>query len=305
MRTRRIMQMVSNLISAQSSEPNVEDSTPLRAALQRITLESPDPTALAGFYKRALGFSFEPQDGGLVGSARERRLTLLQGELGRLSSVCYRVEAEEELDRLIHRLEIAKVGMVRTESDEFARAVRFSDPDGNSLVFVAGPLAPAAMAPEAPHGIRAARLQHLVLASSGATQLIEFYRQIVGFKISDVVLDEEGVVRTAFLNSGHEHHSLAVFAASRSRLDHFCFEAGDWGLIRDWADHFSAERISVQWGPGRHGPGNNLFVFIHDLDGNWVEVSAELEHVAPDRPAGTWRHEERTLNVWGAGLLRS
>jgi len=35
----------------------------------------------------------------------------------------------------------------------------------------------------------------------------------------------------------------------------------------------------VKWGPGRHGPGNNLFVFIHDLDGNWVEVSAELEHV--------------------------
>ena len=61
----------------------------------------------------------------------------------------------------------------------------------------------------------------------------------------------------------------------------------------------------MKWGPGRHGPGNNLFLFVHDPDGNWVELSAELEVVAPDRPTGTWPHEERTLNSWGSAPLRS
>jgi catechol-2,3-dioxygenase len=76
-------------------------------------------------------------------------------------------------------------------------------------------------------------------------------------------------------------------------------------VIRDWADHFAQARIPIRWGPGRHGPGNNLFIFIHDPDGNWVELSAELEQVQPDRPVGEWPHEERTLNLWGQGLLRS
>ncbi|MBU6206740.1 MAG: hypothetical protein KGQ42_03550 [Alphaproteobacteria bacterium] len=50
---------------------------------------------------------------------------------------------------------------------------------------------------------------------------------------------------------------------------------------------------------------NNLFVFIHDPDGNWVELSAELAQVAADKPAGEWPHEVRTLNFWGQGMLRS
>lgn len=56
---------------------------------------------------------------------------------------------------------------------------------------------------------------------------------------------------------------------------------------------------------GCDGPGQNLFMFIHDADGNWVELSAELEIVAEDRPVGAWTHERRTLNSWGQGLLRS
>jgi catechol 2,3-dioxygenase len=60
----------------------------------------------------------------------------------------------------------------------------------------------------------------------------------------------------------------------------------------------------LMWGPGRHGPGNNLFIFIEDPDGNWIEVSAELE-VVHDRPAVDWPHERRTLNLWGPAILRS
>jgi len=46
-------------------------------------------------------------------------------------------------------------------------------------------------------------------------------------------------------------------------------------------------RLPLEWGPGRHGPGNNLFVFVHDPEGNWIEISAELEQVTPDRPVGS------------------
>jgi hypothetical protein len=57
------------------------------------------------------------------------------------------------------------------------------------------------------------------------------------------------------------------------------------------------------WGPGRHGPGNNLFVFIEDPDGNWIEISAELE-VIYGRPAKEWPHAPYTLNQWGTAIMR-
>jgi catechol-2,3-dioxygenase len=75
-------------------------------------------------------------------------------------------------------------------------------------------------------------------------------------------------------------------------------------FIRDWADRFAARGIPLMWGPGRHGPGNNLFIFIVDPDGNWIEMSTELE-VIDDRPVKKWPHTDRTLNLWGKGLLRA
>ena len=63
--------------------------------------------------------------------------------------------------------------------------------------------------------------------------------------------------------------------------------------------------IPIKWGPGRHGPGNNLFFMVNDPDGNWVELSAELELITPERQPGLWPHTERSLNLWGPGRLRS
>ena len=87
-------------------------------------------------------------------------------------------------------------------------------------------------------------------------------------------------------------------------MDHHSYEAGDWGYIRDWCDHFASHDIQLDWGPGRHGPGNNLFVFITDPDGNWIEVSAELE-VIYDRGVVDWPQHPRTLNKWGRAIMRS
>ena len=87
-------------------------------------------------------------------------------------------------------------------------------------------------------------------------------------------------------------------------MDHNCYESENWNDIRDWAGHFSKSRITLWWGPGRHGPGDNLFFMVSDPDGNSVELSAEIEIVGADREMGTWLHEERTLNYWGKGMLR-
>ena len=147
-------------------------------------------------------------------------------------------------------------------------------------------------------------LQHLTFKSQDVNKFINFYHHKLGFAISDRVVNTGDEVMTCFVRSTQEHHNLACFKSAITGIDHHSYEVGEWNLIRDWCDHFSNLGLKLFWGPGRHGPGNNLFVFIEDCDGNLIELSAELELIE-DREIVDWPHEPRTLNLWGEGLMRS
>ena len=95
------------------------------------------------------------------------------------------------------------------------------------------------------------------------------------------------------------------FRASRAAFDHFALETNGWNGLRDWADHFAGLRLPIWWGPGRHGPGNNLFLMIRDPDGNRIEISAELERMPAGIPHRVWPQEERKLNLWGSAWMRA
>lgn len=277
-------------------------TAPLEATLDHIALGSEDPRALAEFYHRAMGLKIRAEGDGAWGEARNRRIHFLPGKPRSLGYAAYRVATRAALEGLDARLEATGWPREASPSPRFADGICVRDPDGNRLVFG---LEPGATADAMPVSIAPARLQHIVIASREPDRIVAFFTDVLGFQLSDNVVDGEGEIRTSFLRCSEEHHSFAVFKAPENRLDHHCYEAVEWNAIRDWADHMAAERILLQWGPGRHGPGNNLFMFIHDLDGNWLEISAELEIVASDRPVGVWPHEERSLNLWGRGLLRS
>jgi catechol 2,3-dioxygenase-like lactoylglutathione lyase family enzyme len=275
----------------------------LHATLYELGLNSAEPEQLAAFYSKTLGYRFETSVEGLLGTALERRLTLKRGAAKTLAYAAYAVPDLDELDALKRRLDRAGVASSRVDKAGFEpKALTFSDPDGNSFLFG---VASARAAAGDTISKRPARIQHVVFASTNVERLLSFLVDVVGFTLSDRVVDEQGGLRTAFVRCSRDHHSVAIFAAKENRLDHHCYEAGDWNLIRDWADHFAKLRVPLKWGPGRHGPGDNLFLFIHDPEGNWVEISAELEQVAENRPVGVWPHEEYTLNTWGTGLLRS
>jgi catechol 2,3-dioxygenase len=275
----------------------------LQASLHHIGLRSQDPQRLADFYERVMSLRLRSAANGILGEAKDRRLYFVHGPAGGLAFAAYAVADGRTLDELAGRLRERNHPFERLPADELFEegTVAVNDPDGNTLHF--GLERPSEQT--GPDGELPARLQHTVVASRAAARLAEFYQETLGFALSDKVVDEVGGLRTAFLRCSPEHHSFAVFQASENRLDHHCYETADWWQIRNWGDWFSSKQVRVEWGPGRHGPGNNLFLFVHDIDGNWLEISAELEVVATSKPAGEWLHEERTLNLWGAAPLRS
>ncbi len=277
------------------------------ARLDHIQILSPAPERLAHFYQDVMGMAAEQIAAEVWLCQGSQRRLLIGKKLSRvLGFGAFGCTNSDDLSLLRARLLAQGVSLDPSPSPLFAdNAFSFSDPDGNCIVF--GVARHSKPNDDAAKGILLpARLQHLTVGSRNAEALVHFYRDTIGLVISDMMRDETEVsacwLRTP---DDAEHHSFAIFRTEMNELDHYSYELDDWAGIRDWADHFAKKGFKLFWGPGRHGPGNNLFIFVLDPDGNKIELSAELETMDKGRPAGSWRHEPDTLNLWGPSFMRS
>lgn len=273
------------------------------ARLDHFCMCSPDPEALARFYGRALDMVVERRTNGYVAFGPQRKIEFVSGAKKNAAYSAYSFPDVSSLEALRAHLLAQGVILSASPSPFFGdESFAVTDPDGHVVVFG---VATEIFTFVGQSKRKIARLQHFVTASPHIERLLDFYSKVFDFRVSDEVKDDAGKLRAVFLRTDSEHHSRAIFYAHEIRLDHHCYEVEDWSSIRDWGDSMGEQRIDLKWGPGRHGPGHNLFFMIHDPDGNWIEISTELDIVPDGAPIGLWPHEERTLNTWGQAFLRS
>jgi catechol 2,3-dioxygenase len=271
------------------------------AYLHHLHLHSPDPDRLAAFYASAMDMTatVTGADSWSV-SGPSRRLLISRGPAKRLAHAAFAVRDAEGLSGLRAHAQANGLEPKAAECPMFAPgAFSIVDPDENLILFGLAKHA----ASEQDRRLRAP-LQHLTLATRDVKAIENFYAGKLGFGVSDRVVRENGEVTTSFMRGNHEHHNLACFYQDRQGIDHHSYEAGEWDTLRDWCDWLAEKGLQLMWGPGRHGPGNNLFIFVADPDENWIEISAEIE-VIHDREVKHWPHAERTLNLWGCAIMRS
>jgi catechol 2,3-dioxygenase len=268
--------------------------------LHHLSFESLCPERLALFYSNVMDMDFNKQsDTEWRCEGPGRRMVFVPGENKKMAYAGMACRDREGLEALRSRVLSENIKISDSSSSYFEDgAFSLKDPDGNLLCFGI-----ARFTDNKRKAIKGP-IQHLTFASFDVERFRDFYCGKLGFRVTDQVLHDDGSLATCFTTSNHEHHTIACFKSDRKGVDHHSYEAGSWDYIRDWCDHFSDHDVSLMWGPGRHGPGNNLFVFIEDPDDNWIEVSAELEVVC-DREIRDWPQAERTLNLWGNAILRS
>jgi catechol 2,3-dioxygenase len=275
----------------------LQTSTP--ASLHHLHITSDKPEALAKFYQDQ--FALEASRCGQLHVLRggTRAVIISEGPVATLASAGYALQSEQDLDSLRARLQQSGA-RPEAVSNPLFRDIAFQvrDPQGRKICFGV---------PLHARGVDAepARLQHTVFQTTELEAVVRFYVEQVGFAVSDEVVDEDGTLMVVFLRSDDEHHTLAFFRGSRNEWDHHCYETSEWNDIRDWGDKFARQRIPIFFGPGRHGPGNNLFFMVNDPDGNRLELSAEMQRVAAETIPGVWPHGEYTLNSWGRAWIRS
>jgi catechol 2,3-dioxygenase len=267
------------------------------AYLHHIQLRSSDPARLARFYADAMDMTARQLDGDWLCEGPLRRVLTTRGENRKLGHAGFGCRDADGVVAVRARAEKGGVEILPSPSPLFGpEAFAMRDPDGNVIAFGLGK-------PEQPRAGLRGPLQHLTLATLDPVAIENFYVNKLGFLTSDYVRDTDGKVLVCWMRSNHEHHTLACFRHTRQGIDHHSYEAGDWSVIKDWCDRMGARHVPLMWDPGRHGPGNNIFIFVEGPDRNWIEISAELE-VMYDRLPKDWPHEEYTLNSWGRGILR-
>jgi catechol 2,3-dioxygenase len=284
------------------------DVSPLWPAdLDHIRYDSPDPHGLAGFYAAAMGMVAAPLgDGSYLVQGGQRRLVVGPGDARANPYNAFALQDRAQFDAYRRFAEARGVALLPAPTPLFADgAFAARDPDGRLAVFgLAKPGFAAAAPVDGPAAKLPGRLQHVVVATARLPALTEFYRDALGFLVSDIVHTGRddgppGDTNVCFLRANIEHHSFAAFRAPAAASDHHAYETTGWGDLKLWADHFASLSVPLWWGPGRHGAGNNLFFMVKDPDGNNLEISAELEQLARGAPGKAWPAGGRAINLWG------
>ena len=143
---------------------------------------------------------------------------------------------------------------------------------------------------------RPIQLTHAVLNTADQDAAERFAVEKLGFIVSD---------RTAhmrFLRCNRKHHCVAYAKSALPSLNHIAFEMSGVDAVMRGIARLREAGYEAVWGPGRHGPGNNVFGYFIAPYGGVIEYTAEVSEVGDDYRVGTpedWKWPPGRIDHWG------
>ena len=282
--------------------------------LAGVAVGVPDPPSTAAFLADGLAFS--------ISEAGEQVEALCAGDYGDdRPQAALSLVARPALELVELRFELEP----STDPDNLAEAIgrhggtvqppcreaglRFRDPNGVAVTLLPATdgepstRAGGKPAPLPASGLRPRRLGHANLKVADLPAATRFWVRALGMWVSEQIGED-----LAFLRYGAEHHNLGLRTAGATALHHLGFEVPGWDAYRPILDHLHGAGYGVEFGPGRHAVGRNLFTYLRDpSSGLRLELFCDMARVEnqvdPEDPPIRWRAEDRmtrTLNVWGS-----
>jgi len=276
--------------------------------LRSVALNVPDVAVAEDFFTRVwqLEVVAHTAEGVFLrGSGADHHLISLHGHIGPASvrHVSLRTHsrtAMEQAAQAAHRMGARVLGPVSALADP-AGGVGLCVVDGHGRVYqlVHGD-ATHASADAAPD--RPIRLAHAVLNTHDVPASQAFLEQVLDFSLSD---------RTrimAFMRCNSDHHSIALGDTDNDALNHIAFLMPDLDAVMRGGGRLKDAGHPIEWGPGRHGPGNNAFnYFIGPFD-IVVEYTAEVQQIDDSYQSGQpedWKWPTGRVDHWGISAAPS
>lgn len=267
--------------------------------LAAVDVVVPDPAATAGWLAEALGFVVHEH--GVLGAtcggeyamdAPLHSLRLHQGEAFGLRGITLLARADHDLERLTAALTAAGAAVTSAAADALVVRVQGVEVEvRRDVATTDGPLPPSPIRPR--------RLGHVNLQVPDPVTLAGMLVDGFGMRLSERIGQ-----RFHFLRFGSEHHNIGLRGGAGPTAHHIAFEVPGWDSYRVLGDHLAALGHRIEYGPGRHGPGRNMFVYVRDpSSGMRLELFSDMAHIADEDRyvAPTWEVADRpmTVNTWG------
>jgi catechol 2,3-dioxygenase-like lactoylglutathione lyase family enzyme len=169
-----------------------------------------------------------------------------------------------------------------------------TDPDGRNLAFVCA----CADHADAQDIIdRPRQIAHVNLNALNFDASYRFFTQTLGFR----QIDENAPLWFLHCDSS-EHSSIVLAKIGLATLNHIAFEMPDFDSVMRGMGRMKDNGYPIEWGPGRHGPGNNVFAYFCGPDEVPIEYTAEVLQVDDSyvfRGPDQWVWPPGRTDQWG------
>lgn len=284
--------------------------SPWISGLRSVALTVPDLDAAEAFYTGTWRLVVAARTPGalfLRGSGTDHHLLALHAAPGtpQIVKVTLRARSAAALAAVAEatvaaggRVERPAAPVAAADDPAGGTALVIVDPDGRRIEVVQGDTLRPADAPVPPD--QPVRLAHAVLNSHAVEATRAFFERALGF----VLADRTRIM--AFMNCDEDHHSIALGDTDNDALNHVAFLMPTLDAVMRGGGRLKDAGLPPQWGPGRHGPGNNAFNYFVDPFGIVIEYTAEVEQIddtyRPGQPAD-WTWPPGRIDQWGIGQM--
>lgn len=268
---------------------------PRYARLGYVAINVEDLDSSASFYRDLWGLQANGGDDKtrfFRCSNNHHDFVLFEGTPG-LKRIGWQMESDEDIDRIVARIEAQGLSVVNVPDDEAAflrqgRSVRFADPyTGATHEYF------STVAQEeddfTPTCALIQRIGHLVLKTPDFNEAVDFFTDVLNFRKSDAIGDVVCFMR-CFPNPFH--HSLGISNSASRGLHHVNFMVSEIDDIGRGIWRFQKHDVPIVRGPGRHPPSGSVFLYVLDPSGITVEYSYGMEEFPEENP-----REHRVLPV--------
>jgi catechol 2,3-dioxygenase len=234
------------------------------------------------FYVDLIGFIISDEDNGTlylrgVAEACHHSIVLKRARGGpQAERVGMRVFTEDDLEKAKTYFEKAGLPAKWVEVPYQGRTLHVADASGAPIEFCATMDLKPRLIVEFEHhrGAVPQRLDHFQLLVPDVQLACEFWMRM-GFRLSEYISpDGSEELLFVFLQRKGNPHDIVFAAGAGPRLHHAAFglpEAYHFFYLCDLAAQMGFA-ANIEYGPGRHGPGHALFVYLRDPDGHRIEL---------------------------------
>jgi catechol 2,3-dioxygenase len=297
----------------------------LLSQLGHIEITTPKLEESTRFFVDVLGLEESAREANSVylrcwGEWFHNSVILTEGPEPTLVHIGWRAEGQAELEQAAKVLEESGVGEGWVEqSVGHGPAYRFRVPGGgiNEIYWEAERYkAPEHMRSTFPNrpqrytgrGVACRQLDHVTMPTKDLRQDVKFWRDVLGFRFMEyAVLDEDrDHMFFAEMSTNEQAHDLGLLNDSGwvpGRIHHLAFWLDQNVDVLRAADTLLENGAAIEYGPGRHGHGENTYLYFREPGGMRIELfSGGYRNYQPDWEPIEWRPSQGSLDMTRAQI---